>query len=372
MPKPTQIVPDFKTRKTTKKVRLFLARYKLKIKGIWSFLQRENFIRLLLILVLIIIFSSLGLLLVEPDLSLSDSFWWTIVTLTTVGYGDITPTTTAGRMIAIVDMILGVGVLAVISANIASILVDRKIREDLGMSSYKFEDHIIICEWNYRARVILKELRHEKKTKEKPIILISEIERKPVDDPNLFFVKGEVSDETLQRANLEKANTVIILGDDHLDYKNRDAKVILSTLTVESINRSAYTIVELIDEAYIPTCKRAHADEIIVSNKLSSRLISNAAINHGISNVISDLLSYEYGNQLYKIAVPESEVGRSFMELFIYMKEVYQSIIIAIQKGEEGKVISNPASDYILEASDYLIIIAACRKPKFMLLPKSH
>ena len=371
MPKHSQIIRNFKINKKTKKAQILLARYNFKIKAIWAFLQRENFIRLLLILILIIIFSSLGLLLAEPDLSLFDSLWWTIVTLTTVGYGDITPTTPAGRMIAIVDMLLGVGLLAVMSANIASILVDRKIREDLGMSSYKFEDHIIICEWNYRARVILKELRHEKKTKEKPIILISEIERKPIEDPNLFFVKGEVSDETLQRANLEKANTVIILGDDHLDYKNRDAKVILSTLTVESINRSAYTIVELVDEAYIPTCKRANADEIIVSNKLSSRLISNAAINHGISNVISDLLSYEYGNQLYKIAVPESEVGRSFMKVFIYMKEVYQSIIIAIQKGEKGEVISNPASDYTLGDTDYLIVIGACGKPKSRLPLKS-
>lgn len=47
------------------------------------------------------------------------------------------------------------------------------------------------------------------------------------------------------------------------------------------------------------------------------------------------------------------------IETFVRMKEIYQSIIIAIQKGEEGKVISNPPSQYKLKDSDYLIVIAA-------------
>ena len=179
-----------------------------------------------------------------------------------------------------------------------------------------------------------------------------------------------MSDETLARANISEAKTVIILGNRKLDYQNRDAKVILNTLTVESINRQAYTIVELADETYIPTCKRAHADEIIVSSNLSSKLISNATINHGISNIITDILSYEYGSQMYKISVPESEIGHTFLEIFIYMKKVYYSTVIAIQREAEGEVISNPNNDYIVEKDDYLILIAACKKSISLLQQK--
>jgi voltage-gated potassium channel len=353
-----------KRHKRKNKFKVFSTRLTIKIKAIWLFMQRENFDLILITIVFLVIFSSLGFYLVEPNKSLLDSFWWSFVTLTTLGYGDIIPTTLVGRMIAIIDMILGIGILTILSANIASILVDRRIRQDLGMNSYKFDNHIIICEWNYRAKLILKELRHELQMQQKPIVLIADIEHKPVNDPNLFFVRGEVSDDTLNQANLENASTVIILGDQKLDYKNRDAKVILNTLTVESIYPDVYTIVELVDETYIPTCKRAHADEIIVSSNLTSKLISHTAINHGISRVITDLITYEHGNQIYKMIVPDSKIGSSFMELLIYMKETYQTIIIGIQSDQNGTFLANPQSNYILKPNDYLIVIGASKNNK--------
>lgn len=324
----------------------------------WHFLQREKLDRLILAIGIILAFSSIGLSFLEPNLSITDALWWSIVTLTTVGYGDITPITFGGRFIAIVNMFFSIVILATFSATIASILVDRKIKEDRGMTSFQVKKHIILCEWNYRAKLILNGLRFDDKTKTTPIVLIANIDSKPVDDKYLFFIQGQVSDETLNRANLNEAKTVIILGDDSLDNLARDAKVILSTLTVESINRSAYTIVELVDPGYIPTCKRANADEIIVSSELSSMLIYQATINHGITKIVSDIFSSQDGNQIYKIPLPKEQIGLTFLEVFIYMKQHHQSTVIAVQKDEEGEVISNPPTHYILTEYDYLIVIA--------------
>ena len=148
------------------------------IETVWEFLETENFIRPLLVIIVIIVISSVGLSFVEPNLSLFDSLWWAVVTLTTVGYGDVTPKTIPGRFIAFIDMLVGIGVLTLLTATVASILVERKISQDLGMHSYSFENHIILCEWNYRAEIILKELRLE--TEKTPIILIADIDRKPV------------------------------------------------------------------------------------------------------------------------------------------------------------------------------------------------
>ena len=335
---------------------------RLGIQGILTFCRRENIPRLFMVVVVIILSSSILICLVEPNVSFVDSLWWSLVTLTTVGYGDITPVTLMGRFIAAIDMLVGIGVLAVLTAKIASTLVEQKNREGLGMKAYKHQNHMIICEWNYRTHNILKELRHESQTRQLPVVLIADLERKPIDDDYLYFVRGQVSDETLMQANLPEAVTVIILGDDKLDYSNRDAKVVLATLTVESINPDTYTIVELVNEAYVPTCQRAKADEIIVGSEISSRLILSAALNHSISLIVTELLCYKYGNQLDKIRVPESEIGQLFIDVLLHMKQNHQSIVVGIQQGEKGLLISNPDINYQLKADDFLIVIRPPRK----------
>ena len=351
---------------------IILSNLKSLAKDIWKFLERKNLARpLVIIVILIIIVSPIIWRLEQGETGdgaidkLDNAFWWTIVTLTTVGYGDYYPKTDIGRLIALIVMAVGIGVSTILNASIASILVQKKMKEDLGIASYNLENHIILCEWNYRSKQIIQELRKNYKTKKSQIVLIADIERKPIDDENLFFIKGSVNDETLGQAELEKAKTVIILGDDNLDYTSRDAKVILTTLTVESINKDAYTIVEILNEAYIPNCKRACADEIILSSNLNCNLIVSAAINHGISEVVSDILNYGDGSHLYKIPVPEDEIGLRFIDVLIRMKQNNQSIIIGVQKGKEGEVISNPPSEYKLAAGDYLITIAHYKQSCF-------
>ncbi len=292
------------------------------------------------------------------EISWTSALWWSIVTITTVGYGDISPVTLGGRVVAGVMMVFGIGILGLFTATIASIFVERKMKEDRGMHSYEFQNHIIICEWNHRAQEIINELRMDHRTESAPIILIAELETKPVDDDNLHFIQGDVTEDNLKRANIERAKTVVVLGDDQLDANARDAKAVLTTLTIETMNPNVYSIVELVNEANVQHCERANANEIIVGSEFTSKLISRAALDHGISKVLSELLSSRFGNDLFKIPVPESMQGKNFMDIFAEMKRSNNSIILGVQKGNIGEVISNPSIDYQVEADDYLILIS--------------
>ncbi len=323
-------------------------------------LKKENLSFVLILITVIVLVSSAIISLVEPDFTFGDALWWSMVTLTTVGYGDLTPKTLPGRSIAVLIMILGIGLLTTasitISATVASILINRKIKEEQGMNSYQFENHIIFCEWNARARSILLQFRSNISTRNTPIVLIAEMERRPIEDKNLFFIKGAVNDETLQRANIDRASTVIILGDDRLEGGARDAKVVLSTLTVESLNPSVYTIVELLDERYLQHCQRANADEIIVSSELSAMLISQSALNHGISRLFNELLSPAIGNQTHTIPLPPELIGKTFLDALPLLKASRQSIAIGVQNAQ-GEIICNPDGDYCFQAQDQLILI---------------
>ncbi len=321
-------------------------------------MQQENVFKLLLVILLIVLGSAVLISWLEPDLSFVSAIWWSIVTLTTVGYGDISPVTLGGRVVAVVIMFFGIGVLGMLSASLAALLISKKNKENRGMCKTALTDHIILCEWNHRTRAILKELRADSKSSDSPIVLIADVDEKPVDDNLLFFVKGQVNEETLTQANLAQARTVVVLGDDGLEATSRDAKVVLTTLTIESMADDVYSIVELVDKANEQHCRRAHADEIIIGSELSSHLLATATLDHGISRIVSELLSSHHGNELYAVPVPGKLAGKSFLEVLVSMKTEQQSTVLGIQKGIGGELITNPDIDYLVTSRDYLVLIA--------------
>lgn len=327
-----------------------------------SFLQRENVIKLLLTILIIVLCSGYLIAFFEPGVSFASGVWWSIVTLTTVGYGDISPSTLEGRVLAVVIMFFGIGLLGLLSASLASMLISMRIRENRGMVTSKASNHIIICEWNHRAKSVLKELRSDPQTENQPIVLIADIAEKPVDDANLGFVRGVVNEESLEMANIAEANTIIILGDDKIETTARDAKVVLTTLTIESMNPDVYSVVEITDQANKLHCQRANADEIIVGSELNSHLIASAASDHGISRIVSELLSSRYGNELYSRPVPKEMIGSTFIDAFVTMKREDNITVFGVQKGRGGTFISNPEADYIICSEDYLLVISKDRK----------
>jgi voltage-gated potassium channel len=327
------------------------------IKSFIHFLARQQLLRLVLLILLLLLFGAVLLTYLEPNMTFLNAIWLSIVTLTTVGYGDITPTTVAGKVVGVFIMVFGIGTLGMFTARIASIFVENKLREDRGMNSFDFKNHIIICTWNPGLIEIVNELRADPRCGNTPIVLIAETENKPIDDDNLYFLKGPINEENLKRANLAHAHTVIILGDESLGQGLQDAKSVLATLTVESINPDVYTIVELVNEENIRHCQRAQADEIIVASEFNYKLMSRAALDHGISKVVSDLLSSRYGDEIHKVPVPPELSGKQFLEIFTEMKKNQNSIALAVQKINYEEIYANPPNDHIVNAGDFLFVI---------------
>lgn len=308
----------------------------------------------------LLLLGAIGLWIAEPQVEAGNAIWWSIVTLTTVGYGDIAPTTPAGRLIGTLLMILGIGVIGAFTGQVASLLTERRRLRDKGLLvDSTLSNHIIFSGWSDRAQAVLRTIRSDERGKTQPIVLIDERDEVPVQDEHLIFIQGKTDEASLKEANLDRADTVICFADPTLDAEARDAKVVLHLLTVESLNPTVYTIAEVERASSIEHCRRANADEVIVGNEFTSRLMSRASLDHGISNVLSELMDPRTGVEIFKASTSEALVGMPFATALQHVKEQKDCLVVGIETTVDGapKVLTNPALDREIQAGDSLILI---------------
>jgi voltage-gated potassium channel len=117
------------------RVFILLSRMKRVLSRSGGFWQRSNLIALLSITISIIFIGALVVLVLESGTpgaqitNFSDAVWWCISTVTTVGYGDIVPESLAGRIIGMVLMVVGIGVMAAFIAQVSATLVESRIKK---------------------------------------------------------------------------------------------------------------------------------------------------------------------------------------------------------------------------------------------------
>jgi voltage-gated potassium channel len=327
-------------------------------------LRKENLGRLMVVTFFILVIGTVGMALFEKGRnqnldSIGDAIWWSFVTITTVGYGDIFPQTIGGRIVGVLVMIFGIGFLGMFTATIASTFVERRMNQNRGLKALKgLKDHILLCGWNYSASEVISEIHAD--DGEKDIAIVANLEQNPVDDAHVHFVAGDPADITkLEMACFRTASTAIVMHDESSKGNARDGQGILSVLAIKHECPNIYVCVQILDESNLEHCRRAGADEIIVTGGLTAKLLGQAALDHGVTVIVSELLSNKYGNELYKIKCPGKYAGSTFGAAFTAFKEDHDGIIVGIEK--VSKFITNPKKDIVLDKDDYLILIAENR-----------
>ena len=324
-------------------------------------LRNDRLDRVLLALVVIILAGMLGIAYFD-SLPLTDSLWWTIVTITTVGYGDIYPASIGGRVVGVLLMLFGIGFLGLLTATLASIFVEERRQEEKGVNPVRVTQHLVLCGWSYKAREIVEEIRADGANQSRPVVLIAELANKPLDDDQVYFVNGPVTQDTLRKANAGQAQAAIVLSDESIEAHTRDAKTILGTLTIKSTYPELYTSVELVDRKNVEHCRLAKADEIIVLGEISTNLLVRASLDHGVTQIITELVSSRFGSEIYKIVPPQACVGRPFLEVLATLKTDRNIIVVAVESVHQGRFLANPPNSYIIDERDRLIVVGKDRQ----------
>lgn len=287
--------------------------------------------------------------------SLWDGVWWAIVTMGTVGYGDKYPVTTGGRWVGIFLIFTGVGLMSLFTATIASVFVERRMKEGMGLEKIKAKEHIIICGWNRHTEEVIEGLTTYGAQRDRTIVLINELPVEEVESLRvkyakyqLKFLRGDyVREEVLRRANLPQAQFVLIMADQSggRHPERTDERTALTALTIKSLAPQVKTIAELLDEENRPHLKRANVDEIIVRGEHVGALLAGAVNSPGLPRCISQILSLGNRNKLWRAPIPHGFVNRPFRELALHYREREQAILIGVMKEKKAIRIDDILSD---------------------------
>ncbi|SFR07394.1 potassium channel family protein [Desulfoscipio geothermicus] len=315
-----------------------------------------NYKLVLMFLLTLIVGGALLIYFLEKDVNeqfagLGDGLWWSIVTITTVGYGDKFPITTGGRLVALAVMFGGIGSFGYIAGS----LLEDLIRRERGEMKVSFSDHFIICDYSYKVENICKELKNE--IKNCKIVLIANREENPVKETTgVHFIRGDSTKESvIEKANVQKASTVIVLADSAMDERLADAHSVLTTLAVRHMNPSCKIIAESLNPENIEHFRRAGANEIICTGEISGQLIFRSSIYNGLTQMLRELITNRFGNELYSGAVPDYLVNVEFSAALVKMQEK-GAILLGIYRDNE--LYTNPAPDTVIRNGDKLVYIA--------------
>lgn len=272
-------------------------------------------------------------------------FWWAIVTMTTVGYGDFAPKTPEGRMFAVLVMFAGISLTAMFTAIISSIFVAKRIREEKGLEKLNIKNHIILCGWNRNADKIIHSIQYLAEAPRKNIVLINDLDEEEIArlktryrKIRLHFVVGDfTSEQVLEKANLEAAETVIIIPSDINDsIQNPDDKTILAALTIKGLEPNIRLIAYLHDRENLTHIKRANADEVVISDDFGAYMLASHVMDPGIPQTVNRLLDNVSKNRFKRVDIPSEFIGKPFDNLFNHFRKKNNSILVGVFSEEEN------------------------------------
>lgn len=322
------------------------------LKGLMIDFKRERLFSLLLVFFAVVIFGGILVFFIEKIMSSGDfespldALWWGMVTLTTVGYGDYSPVSIPARLLAIIMMLSGMVIASILSGTIASIYVDRKIREGKGLQDINFKNHVVLAGWNRYAKGLIESLMHRFPVGDFRLALISEMTPEAFDeirvgfpDLDVKFVRGDIANETvLKRSNITSAKSCIIIPDEsgNKSFLAADDKTILSALAVKSLNNDLHLTAQIIHDQNATHLKRAQVDEIIYGDEIIRHLLSNSTVMQGIPEVLKEMLDPTSSKRLHLDSIDNAFVGKRFKDLAMHYLEGDKGICIGILSEERS------------------------------------
>jgi voltage-gated potassium channel len=290
----------------------------------------------------------------NPDItSMADGLWWAIVTMTTVGFGDITPDTGIGKIVAAALMVLGMFTLALFAGIVGHSLLRAVLtirEEQFRMSGYT--DHLVICGYDPGSRMLLDTVLRERQD-DREIVVFAPGERSADIPSDVTWVGGDPTKESeLGKVRLTHARSVIVVGGRIGTYQASDAATILTVFTIRRFLskqpetaarvKPLYVVAEILDAENVEHACAAGADEVIETTRLGFSLMAHAVAMPGTAHVLSVLASAD-GHSMFVGRIPDEIVlPTTFSALGKELKQQLGLLLVGLRDPETGQDQFNP------------------------------
>ncbi|QXG75597.1 NAD-binding protein [Modestobacter sp. L9-4] len=293
----------------------------------------------LAVIVLVFATSWLAMDLVEPadsEITAPGNYWWYfVVTAATVGYGDYFPVSGAGRLVGTYVIVGGIVTLTLLFTRLADYLQSVRGKRRRGVGALELTDHVVVLGYlPGRTERMLAELHAENAT---PIALCAwdDVPENPVpEDPVVSFVRGDLTrHDVMTRACVEAARTVIVDGRD-------DNETLAIAVAVEHANPGVHTVAALRDLGRRDNLRYVNPGIACVQWHMPT-LITEEALDPGITEVYSDLMSAGGHGNTYSLQLPAGHGFAVFGDCQTHLGRRFGATVLAV-RSSGGLAVSPP------------------------------
>lgn len=321
-----------------------------------------------IIVLLFVVWAALALLLTvfesgqigSPIRSFGDAAWYSLVTLTTVGYGDMYPVTPAGKAIGALLLLGSLGVLGTLVFKVSGRIHEIRERRKMGHNGTPFSDHVVIIGWNEFARAIAEQLTKA----DRRVAIVTDAK----DDIDLIYAQFPREAVFVLYADLKDVGMLEKAGIEHaaMVFPNlaSDTDCLIAILNIKKRWPDKRFVVALDNPELRDTFRTAGVTYVLSRSEIASKLIASYLFEPDVAEYETDLLSSaqepdEYDIQQYAITVSNPYAGKAYGEVFADLKARHNVVPIGLRKahGDQHELIKLPRDEVRIDVGDHLILI---------------